>query len=95
MLRRTFLATVAGSAVAAAAARPSGVRLGIDAYSIRSLNWKAPRLIAYCAEQRLDVLQFSGLGEFESLEEPYLRKLKERAAAVKLDLELEIGRAHV
>lgn len=91
MLRRTFLASVAGSAVARAAARPSGVRLGIDAYSIRSLKWKAPRLIEYCAEHRLDTLQFGGLGDFESLEEPYLRKLKERAAAVKLDLEIGLG----
>jgi 3-oxoisoapionate decarboxylase len=92
LMRRTFLQS-AGLAAAASATplSPSGIRLGIDAYSLRALNWKALKLIEYAASQRLDVVQLSGLPAYESLEPGHLRLLRERAAAAGVSLEVGIG----
>jgi sugar phosphate isomerase/epimerase len=61
-------------------AAAGGVRLGYDAYSIRGLRWKAPRLIQYAVELQLDTLQIGSLDDYESLEAPYLTARKEQAA---------------
>lgn len=90
MGRRGFLASLAGAA-AMNAAPPSGLRLGLDAYSIRAMNWKALQLVDYAAAQKLDVLQFSNLTTFESLDADYLRKVKDRADAAGIELELGLG----
>jgi sugar phosphate isomerase/epimerase len=91
MLRRTFLASAAGAAAVRAFASANGIRLGIDAYSIRSSRWKAPKLIEYAAGLKLDTLQFGGLGDLESLEPAYLAGIKTKADATKLTLELGLG----
>lgn len=55
------------------------MKLGYDTYSIRGLKWKAPRLIDYAAELKLDTLQIGSLDEYESLDEAYLRARREQA----------------
>ncbi|MCC7155605.1 MAG: sugar phosphate isomerase/epimerase, partial [Bryobacterales bacterium] len=44
------------------------MKLGYDSYSIRGLKWKAPRLIDYAAELKLDTLQIGSLDDYESLD---------------------------
>ncbi len=93
MKRRTFLSLAAAAPAVAAPAPlpPNGLRLGIDAYSIRNFRWKAPRLLEYAAAQKVDVLQVSNLDEFESFEPAYLAGLKDRAAALNITLEIGLG----
>ena len=98
MQRRSFmagagalpLATAMGQAPAPGAPG-EGLKLGIDAYSIRALNWKAPKLVEYSAALKLDVLQFSGLPQFESFEPAYLQSIRDSARASGLGLELGLG----
>lgn len=85
MHRRQFLAAAAASGAApllaaAEAAPPSPkVPLGLDGYSLRSMRWKAPELIAYAGEQKLDAVLLNGLQYFESLDAAYLRGLRDAA----------------
>ncbi len=91
MLRRTFLASAVGAAAIRAFGYANGIRLGIDAYSIRSWNWKAPKLLEYAAGLKMDTLQFSNLHEFESFEPAYLAGLKAKAHAANMTLEVGLG----
>lgn len=89
--RREFLGMVAGAAAMATAgafAQDSSkavssdaarVPLGLDGHSMRSMKWKAPQFIEFAAEQKLDAVLINNLPLFESLEESYLRGLKETA----------------
>jgi sugar phosphate isomerase/epimerase len=55
------------------------IRLGYDTYSLRAFRWKAPRLLDYAVEQKLDAIQLSSLDDFESLEPDYLAKIRAQA----------------
>lgn len=94
MNRRSFLGGAVAVPLAVAQGLPlpsSGIRLGIDAYSIRGLNWKALQLVEYASSLKLDVLQFSNLGSFESLDPAHLQKVREAAAGARIGLELGLG----
>jgi hypothetical protein len=75
MRRRTFLQTASTAAVAAMspAAEPVPIKLGFDSYSIRAFQWKAIQLLDYAAGLKLDTVQLSSLGDYESLEPAYLQ----------------------
>ncbi len=88
MFRRTFIQTASGAALAAPA---EPIRLGIDSYSIRELRWKAIQLLDYAAGLKLDTIQLSGLGDYESLEPAYLAKVKDHAARLGLSIDAGIG----
>ncbi len=89
--RREFLGMVAGATAMATtgafaqespetASDDSGrVPLGFDGHSMRAMKWKAPQFIEFAAEQKLDAVLINNLPLFESLEESYLRGLKETA----------------
>jgi len=91
MPRREFLGLLAGTAAMAAtrgfareptqaaAEIPARVPLGLDGHSMRAMRWKAPQFIEFAAEQKLDAVLINNLPLFESLEESYLRGLKETA----------------
>jgi hypothetical protein len=82
MHRRTFVTTLA-TAAAAAALRPLKalpntpaelpVKVGLDNFSVRALQWKAPQLIDYAASLNCDTLFISDLEAYESLEDAALR----------------------
>jgi len=91
MLRRTFLQSVPAAALGAAASSDGGIKLGFDTYSIRAFKWKALELIDYAAGLKLDTIQISSLGDYESLEPAYLRQVKERAARGGIALDAGIG----
>lgn len=94
MLRRTFLQTAVGS-LAVSAALPSSsetpIRLGMDPYSIRDLGWKAMPLLDYAASFKLDAIQFSSLGDFESLAPEHLAAVKARAAQLGIRIDAGVG----
>ena len=53
----------------------SKIPLGFDNFSIRALGWKAPKLIEYASEQRVDALLFSDLDVYESHDHGYLKEV--------------------
>jgi sugar phosphate isomerase/epimerase len=89
MVRRRFLQSLATAAGAASvsAGEQTGIKLGFDTYSLRAFRWKAPRLIEYAASQKLDTIQISSLGDYESLDAAYLAKVKDQAARSRIVLE--------
>jgi len=66
-------------------------KLGFDSYSLRAFRWKAPRLLDYAAEQKLDSIQLSSLDDFENFEPAYLARIREQAARLGLVLDGGIG----
>jgi sugar phosphate isomerase/epimerase len=102
--RRGFLkrvAVVGGAAIGAlgplgaqepqerAAGAKRGIKLGFDNFSIRALRWKAPRLIEYAAEQKLDTVLLSDLDVYDDLGDAALGEL--RAKAGDLGIEIHAG----
>jgi len=65
------------------------LKLGFDNFALRSLGWKANRLLDYAAEQRLDTILFSDLDVFESRSDAALAELKARADG--LGIEIHVG----
>ncbi|MGA2115054.1 MAG: TIM barrel protein [Bryobacteraceae bacterium] len=89
MVRRRFLQSLAAAAGATSlsASERTGVKLGFDTYSLRAFGWKVPRLIEYAAGQKLDTIQITSLGDYESLDAAYLAKVRDQAARAKIVLE--------
>jgi sugar phosphate isomerase/epimerase len=96
MLRRTFTAIGAAALtkclpVAAGQSTPekSNVKIGIDLFSIRSSGWTPFEYLDYCSKWSASVVHFSEIRFIGNLEPDHLRKVREHAA--KLGIELEIG----
>jgi 3-oxoisoapionate decarboxylase len=97
--RREFLALAAASAAAVpliasgaeSPAAPSGKRLklGFDNFSIRALKLKAPALLDFAAEQKVDTLLISDLDSYDSLEPAALAEVGKKAR--DLGVELHVG----
>ena len=95
--RKNFLQTITTGATIAcvdpsvlqAQKAVSKVKLGFDNFSIRALGWKAPRLLQYAAQQKVDTILFSDLDVYESHDEGYLKEIKQEAK--KLGLEIHAG----
>jgi len=90
MTRRSFLGSAAALAAAPALAQAQ-VPLGLDAYSVRALRWKAFELIDFAARLKLDSLQLAAPGDYESLEPAHLEQVRRRAEEAGLALEAAIG----
>jgi sugar phosphate isomerase/epimerase len=85
---------VSATALAAANARGApgeGIRLGFDTYSVRAFKWKDIQLIDYAAGLKLDTIQLSSLGDYESLEPAHLQKVRDHAERAGLGLDGGIG----
>jgi len=88
--RRTFLRT-ALLAGASAALPPAllaqndstparkQIKLGLDNFAVRAMNWKAPALLDYAASLKLDTLFITDLDAFENHEPAHLREVKAKA----------------
>ncbi len=94
MHRRSFLTRLA-AASAALAARPLAaasaapkIKVGLDNFAVRAMQWKAPALIDYAASLKCDTLFISDLVAFESLEDSALRAVRSKAEAAGLQLYL-------
>jgi sugar phosphate isomerase/epimerase len=97
--RREFLKTmaVAGAGLVfatpgAADDRPAqkpGIKLGLDNFAVRAMNWKAAALLEYAASLKLDSILISDLDAFENFEEAYLKGL--RTKATDLGLQIHLG----
>jgi sugar phosphate isomerase/epimerase len=64
-------------------------RIGIDLYSLRSQGWNAFEFLEYCSAQGVNVVHFSEIRFLGGLDPAHLRRVRE--AAQRLGLEVEIG----
>ncbi len=67
------------------------IRLGFDTYTLRAFDWKAFQLLDYAASRKLDTIQFSSMGDYESLDAAYLTQVKDRAAALGIVIDAGMG----
>ncbi|MDQ6698615.1 MAG: sugar phosphate isomerase/epimerase [Acidobacteriota bacterium] len=88
MTRRDVIG-VLGAAPLAGMAASASVKLGVDLFSLRSQNWTPFQYLDYCAERKAKVVHFSEIRFIGSLEEQNLRRVREHAE--KLGIEIEIG----
>jgi sugar phosphate isomerase/epimerase len=90
--RRQFLKTMtvagAGMALGGTAvlaqtgtgeAKPK-IKLGLDNFAVRAMNWNAAELIDYAASLKLDSLFITDLKPFENFQDQYLKDLRAKAA---------------
>jgi len=89
MNRREFVALAAATPLAAMSKSNLNVKLGIDIFSLRSQKWTPFQYLDYCAARRVQVVHFSEIRFLGSLDPENLRKVREHAG--KLGLQLEIG----
>jgi len=89
MKRREFLAIGAAIPAAAMADTYEKVKLGIDLFSLRAQKWTPFEALDYCAARQVQVVHFSEIRFIGSLEPEHLRKVRAKASA--LGLEVEIG----
>lgn len=87
MRRRDFIA--AALAAPRLFGSAPGVRFGVDLFSIRSQNWTPFQYLDYCAKWGAKVVHFSEIRFIGSLEDDHLRKVREHAE--KLGIEIELG----
>jgi 3-oxoisoapionate decarboxylase len=66
------------------------MKLGLDLYSIRSQGWDAMRMLDYCHQLGVNVAHF-GLGELGTTDAEELGRIKARADALGLEIELGMG----
>jgi sugar phosphate isomerase/epimerase len=67
------------------------LRLGFDNFSVRGFDWRAPRLIEYAAELRVDTLLLSDLDVYESLDAAYLQQVRDQARRAGVELQAGTG----
>ena len=65
------------------------VRLGVDIYSLRFMNWDAFETLEFCAREGAQVVHFSEPRLLGGLDAAHLRRVRERAD--RLGLEIETG----
>ena len=92
VLAATGLGLAAGSSGSGAAApERRRIPLGFDNYSIRALEWKAPRLIEYAAELGLDSCLLSDLHVYDSHDESHLKEIRHQAEDAGIRLHVGTG----
>ncbi len=65
------------------------LKLGLDNFAVRAMNWDAAQLIDYAASLKVDSLFITDLKPFKSFEEQYLQDLRKKAA--DLDVQICLG----
>jgi sugar phosphate isomerase/epimerase len=55
------------------------IKLGLDNFAVRAMNWKAATLLDYAASLKVDSILISDLDAFESHEPAYLKEVKAKA----------------
>jgi len=69
-----------GAAEPKATAGAPRIKLGMDNFAVRAMEWKAPALLDYAASIKLDSILISDLDAFERFDRAYLQDVKARAA---------------
>jgi len=67
------------------------MKLGVDNFSLRFNDWDAMQLLDYSRNIGLEVLHFSDLGPFKSLDSAYLDEVKQHADQLHMGIEVGMG----
>src|SRR4051794_8476498 len=67
------------------------MKLGVDNFSLRFNDWDAFQLLDYSHGLGLDVVHFSDLAPFKSLDPGYLDEVKQHAVQLKMSIEVGMG----
>ncbi len=67
------------------------IKLGFDNFSIRNLGWKAPQLLQYAGDLKVDTILFSDLDVYESHDDSYLAKIKKQADDLGIEIQAGTG----
>ncbi len=94
--RRTFLKTLSTATAAVAVGAPAfaqpaskrNIKLGLDNFAVRAMDWKAPQLIDYAVKLKTDSLFITDFDALENFEDGYLGDLKRKAADQGLQIQL-------
>lgn len=99
--RRKFVKSVAaGAGLAASLARlpqaraadkSRALKLGFDNFSVRAWGWKAPRLLEFASELKVDTVLFSDLDVYEKHDDAYLRDIKKRGDDLGIEIQAGTG----
>ena len=55
------------------------IKLGYDNFAVRAMGWKAPQLVDYAAELKVDTVFITDLDPFEKQDDAYLGEVRKRA----------------
>lgn len=66
----------------------TAIRLGVDAYSLRSQQWDAFKILEYCGACGARVVHFSETRLLGGLEETHLQAVRRRASELGIDVEI-------
>jgi sugar phosphate isomerase/epimerase len=77
--------------VAFAAVEEIPIKLGFDTYSLRDFKWNGMQLLDFAGSQKLDTIQFSALADYGGLDAANLRKVKDRAAELRISIDSGMG----
>lgn len=97
--RRDFIrgAAVAGAMIATrglgegSGSSARRIKLGMDNFAVRAMGWKAPALIDYAASLKLDTILLSDLEVYESLDDAYLKSVREHARKAGVEIHAGTG----
>src|SRR3954470_18367061 len=67
------------------------MKLGVDNFSLRFNDWDAFQLLDYAHSIGLEVVHFSDLGPFKSLDASYLDEVKQHAGQLQMEIEVGMG----
>jgi sugar phosphate isomerase/epimerase len=67
------------------------MKLGVDNFSLRFNDWDAFQILDYSAQIGLNIVHFSDLGPFKSLDDGYLNEVKQTAGRLNLGIEVGMG----
>lgn len=67
------------------------MKLGVDIYSLRFQGWNAFQHLEYAKKIGLNIVHFSELDPFESLDDDYLKKVKAKADELGILIEAGMG----
>jgi 3-oxoisoapionate decarboxylase len=67
------------------------IRLGFDTYSLRAFRWKAMQLVDHAASLKLDTVQISSVGDYESTDAAHLAKVRAHAAEKGIAIDAGTG----
>ncbi len=67
------------------------MKLGVDNFSLRFHAWDAFQLLDYSHQIGLEILHFSDLAPFKSLDDGYLNEVKQRAEQLNIGIEVGMG----
>ncbi len=87
----SFLSAEKIASIAVAQTPSKKIKLGMDNFAVRAMKWKAPQLLDHAASLKLDVILLSDLDVYESFEESYLKKIKEQADRLGIQVHAGTG----